>query len=51
MAATRLIFRICHRENSRAPNPDADLFAEKCPRLFELRRACFDHLTVGLQVG
>jgi hypothetical protein len=37
MMATRLILRICHRENSQAPNPDADLFAEKYPRLFELR--------------
>ncbi|MEY2605285.1 MAG: hypothetical protein QOH31_3101 [Verrucomicrobiota bacterium] len=46
----RLILTICHQENSQVPSPDADLFPEKCPRLFELPRACFDHSAVGLQV-
>jgi hypothetical protein len=32
------------------PNPDADLFPEKCPRLFEPPPACFGHSTVGLHV-
>jgi DNA-binding CsgD family transcriptional regulator len=45
-----LIFRISHQENSPAPNPDADLFPEKCPRLFEPPPGCFGHSTVELHV-
>ena len=45
-----LIFRISHQENSPAPNPDADLFPEKGPRLFEPPSTCFGHSTVGLHV-